>query len=276
MRNPFKKKPRSVDFTAAGLPSSRPALFWDILRNEHRKLFGAAVLLSLFLLPFIALHIFTDFELLMFQKNEVNEVWPHYIFLAALPLCTAIYGVGLGGVLRIIRRFCYLESVFFWEDFKLGLKQNAKQYALFSFLIGVCFSICYLGRITHSEDILWNIPFGIFALILFPCLMFAFVPIATYSNSFMQNLSLSSRIYLKAFLTNLLPLILFLSPLFFEFIPDLAVKYIVFLLFSILVWPLFLLGFFLYQTYLLDKYINKEKFPELYDRGIHRKEKSKN
>ena len=48
-----------------------------------------------------------------------------------------------------------------------------------------------------------------------------------------------------------------------------------FLLFSILVLPLLLLGFFLYETYLLDKYVNKEKFPELYDRGIHRKQKSK-
>lgn len=275
MKRLFQKKPRTTDFTAAQLPSSRPALFWDILKNEHRKLFGAAVLLALFTLPFLALHIFTDFELLMFQKEGVTEVWPHYIFLAILPLCTSIYGIGLGGVLRILKRLCYLEPIFFWEDFKLGVKQNAKQCVSFCFFVGISFSICYLGRISHSEDILWNIPFGIFALSLFPCFLFAFVPLATYSNSFMQNLSLSSRLYLKAFLFNLLPLLLFLVPLFMEFIPDLAVKYIVFLLFSILVWPLLLLGFFLYETYLLDKYVNKEKFPELYDRGIHRKQKSK-
>ena len=274
MKNPFKRKPRSVDFTAEGLPSSRPALFWDILKNEHRKLFGAALLLALFSLPFVALHIFTDFELLMLQKDDVSETWPYYIFLAILPISAAIYGIGLGGILRIIRRLCYLEPVFFWEDFKLGIKQNAKQCVFFCFFIGVSFSICYLGRISHSEDILWNIPFGIFALIAFPCLLFSFVPMATYSNSFMQNLSLSSRLYLKAFLTNIIPLALFLSPLFLEFIPDLAVKYIVFLLFSILIWPLLLLGFFLYQTFLLDKYINKEKFPALYDRGIHRKKKN--
>ncbi len=268
----FVKKPKKEDFLESGLPSSRPALFWDILRNEYRKLIGIALLLLLFALPFLALHFFVDSYVIALEKagNE-DTAFPHYLFLACNPIATLVFGLGVGSLMRIIKRLCYLEPIFFFEDWKLGLKQNGRQAALSGFLIGLFFSGTYLFHLLRPNELLWDMPLGIFALIIYPVFLFSFPVIATYETKWSETYSLSARLYLKAFLTNLLPLAVFLAPYLFEMIPDLVVKYIVIFFFLFFLAPLLLLSFFLYESYLLDKYVNKEKYPELYDRGIHRK-----
>lgn len=268
----WKKKTKTVDFEEGDLPSTRPALFWDVMKNEFRKLFGVSLLLLLFALPFLAARFFCDFYLYaLLSQGAENTSWPSYLFLILNPIATAIFGVGIGGALRIIKRLCYLEPVFFWEDFKLGVKQNGKQAVLFSFLIGLCFSGTYAIHLMDPNNLLFDIPVGIFALLIYPSLLFAFPVICIYTTRAGETLNLSARLYLKAFLKNLIPLIAFLAPFFFEFIPDLIVKYIAILAFLVLLSPLYLMAFFLYESYLLDRYVNKEKYPELVDRGIHRK-----
>ncbi len=268
----FAKKPKKEDFLESGLPSSRPALFWDVLRNEYRKLMGVALLLLIFALPFLALHFFVDAYVIALENSgSENAIFPHYLFLAFNPFATMIFGLGVGSLMRIIKRLCYLEPVFFFEDWKAGIKQNGRQSALGGFLIGLFFSGTYLFHLLRPEELLWDMPLGIFALIIYPIFLFSFPIIATYKTNWNETYSLSARIYLKAFLTNLLPLAAFLTPYLFEMIPDLVVKYIAIFFFLLFVAPLILLAFFLYESYLLDKYINKEKYPELYDRGIHRK-----
>lgn len=268
----WKKKTKTVDFEEGDLPSTRPALFWDVMKNEFRKLFGVSLLLLLFALPFLAARFFCDFYLYaLLSQGAENTSWPSYLFLILNPIATAIFGVGIGGALRIVKRLCYLEPVFFWEDFKLGVKQNGKQAVLFSFLIGLCFSGTYAIHLMDPNNLLFDIPVGIFALLIYPSLLFAFPVICIYTTRVGETLNLSARLYLKAFLKNLIPLIAFLAPFFFEIIPDLIVKYIAILAFLVLLPPLYLMAFFLYESYLLDRYVNKEKYPELVDRGIHRK-----
>ncbi len=270
---PFKRKIKDNDFLEDELPSSRPELFWDIVKNEFRKLFFVSGALIVFALPFLAAHFFLDYELIALEGQEASSSWPHYVFLIVNPFLTAIFGIGVAGSLRIIKRLSYMEPVFLWDDFKKGVRQNVKQCLLFSFLIGLFFSICYLFRVNDPSSFLSNIPLGVFALIVFPCLMFAYPVIGTYATKISETFSLSSRLYPKAFLTNLIPLALFLSVYFFELIPDLVLKYALILLFLLLLSPLLFLGFFLYSSYLFDKFINKEKYPELVGRGIKRKKR---
>ncbi len=269
----FKRKIKTNDFLEEELPSSRPALFGDILKNEFRKLFFVSGALIVFALPFLAAHFFLDYELIALESAEESSSWPHYLFLLLNPFLTSIFGIGLAGSLRIIKRLCYMDPVFLWDDFKKGVRQNVRQCLLFSFLIGLFFSICYLFRVNNPSSLLSNIPLGVFALIVFPCLMFAYPVIGTYSTKASETFSLSFRLYPKAFLTNLIPLFAFLSAYFFELIPDLVLKYALILLYLLLVSPLLFLGFFLYSSYLFDKFINKEKYPELVDRGIRRRNK---
>lgn len=269
----FKKEPKKIDFQEEQLPSSRPELFWDIIKNEFRKLFFVSFTLLVFALPFLGLRFFCDFYSYALVLNGQEATWPRYIFLVGNPLCCLVFGIGIGGCMRIIKRLCYLQPVFLWEDFKLGIKQNGKQSALGAFLIGLFFSATYLLHLLHPESLLWDIPFGLFALMVYPGLFFAFVVIATYTTRIGETFSLSFKLYFKSFLTSLIPLIVFCLPFFFEYVPDLVLKYILILAFLIFVSPLYLLGIFLYQTSLLDKFVNKEKYPELVDRGIHRKGK---
>lgn len=269
----FQRKPKKDDFLAENLPSSRPALFWDILKNEYRKLMGVSLILILFAIPFLALHFFSDAWIIALERSgEENVAFPRYIFLALNPVATLIFGLGVAGSLRIIKRLCYLEPVFFFEDLKLGIKQNGWQSALNAFLMGLFFSGTYIFRLLHPDDFVWNIPLGLFALIIYPSFLFAFPIIATYKTKVGQTFSLGARMYLKTFVFSLIPLALFLSPYLFEMIPDLVIKYLVILVFLFFS-SVLLLAFFLYETHFLDKYINKENYSELYDRGIHRKKK---
>lgn len=269
----FKKEPKKVDFIEEQLPSSRPALFWDVIKNEFRKLFFVSFALLVFALPFLALRFFCDFYAYGLLSKGQDATWPRYIFLVANPFCCLIFGIGLGGCLRIIKRLCYLQPVFLWEDFRLGVKQNGKQSALTCFLIGLFFSATYVLHILHPDSLLWDIPFGLFALMVYPGLLFAFVIISTYTTKVGETFSLSFKLYFRSFLTSLVPLAAFCLPFFFEYVPDLILKYILILVFVIFLSPLYLLGLFLYESYLLDKYVNKEKYPELVDRGIRRKGK---
>lgn len=271
----FKRKTKDNDFLEDELPSSRPELFWDIVKNEFRKLFFVSGALIVFALPFLATRLFLDYELIALEAQEASSSWPHYVFLIVNPFLTAIFGIGIAGSLRIIKRLSYMEPVFLWDDFKKGVKQNITQCMLFSFLIGLFFSICYLFRVNNPSSFVNNIPLGVFALIIFPCLMFAYPVIGTYATKISETFSISTRLYPKAFLTNLIPLFAFLSAYFFELIPDLVLKYALILLFLLLLSPLLSLGFFLYSSYLFDKFINKEKYPELVDRGIKRKKQGK-
>ena len=256
---------------ADDLPSSRPALFWDILRNEYRKLLAISAVLILFAVPFLACHFLTDAWVIALEgSGSENTVFPRYIFLALNPVATLIFGLGVGGCLRIIKRLCYLEPVFFYEDLKLGIKQNGRQSAVGSFFIGLFFSGTYIFRLLRPAEFLWNIPVGLFALVVYPSFLFSFPIISTYKINTGQAFSVGARMYFKTFVFSLIPLSLFLAPYLFEMIPDLVIKYIAILLFLLLS-PMWLLSFFLYETHFLDKYINKENYPELYGRGLHKK-----
>lgn len=281
MKRLFKRKPRAADFQEENLPSNRWQLFFDVLKNQFRKLFLASLLLVAFALPFLLLHIFIDFfkaaNFSSYSLGNMTEeayqsslLYLESIFLAINPLATAIFGIGLAGVMRIIKRLCYLEPVFLGDDFKKGVKQNWRPVVLTTFLIGLLFSVCMFVRNLDTSAWYLNIPIALFCSLFYPILLLMIPASTIYSLKYTEAISLSSRLYARVFLPFLPILILFIGPFFFEYIPDLFIKYLVILLFVLLFSSLLLVGLFLVESSFLDRYINKAQYPALVDKGIRR------
>lgn len=282
MKRLFKGKTRASDFTEEDLPHNRYELFFDILRNQFRKLFVVSSLLFAFALPFLFLHGFIDFfkaaNHSAFALGNMSEeaykasiLYLEAIFLSLNPLATAIFGIGLSGVMRITKRLCYLEPVFLGDDFRKGVKENSRQVVMTCFLIGLFFSVCLFVRNLDSSAWYLNISIALFSSLIYPVLLLMIPVSSVYSLKYGEAVSVSFRLYARVFLPFLPILLLFISPFFFEYIPDFIVKYLVIALFVLFFGSLFPTSLFLVESNFLDRYINKDRYPELVDKGIVRR-----
>ena len=121
-------------------------------------------------------------------------------------------------------------------------------------------------------EIVKIIPFALSLVILFPPLLYSLTQTTMYNNRVLSEYKNGFILYIKTFPLTILATIIVLLPLLFDLIPLFVIKYIIMAIFVVLLFPIILLGEFLFFNSRLDKYINKEMYPEIYDKGIHRKE----
>ena len=278
----FFEKTASRDYEEDDLPSTRPEVFWDVLKNQYRVLLGISLLLFLFALPFLGVHLYLDLQkAVTYQAFTVGSLAEdayqdqidmlNRLLLITIPIGAMIFSIGLAGAARIFKRLCFLQPVFFFDDFKKGIKENTWYFMGMAFLSSAIFSIFAWIRTLDSSNFIYSILLALSLVIVYPAFLF-FIPVASlYQTKFLTAVGISFRIYVRSFLPFLPFLLGFVAPLGVEFIPDVAIKYIVLCLALVLVGPLLTLAFFLFSYWRFDKYINKERYPELVDRGVHRK-----
>lgn len=138
-------KERSEEYARSTLPSSRWALFWDILKGRFWKLILTNLLVLVTFLPVIALLVFRwmsiageglghDFgsgmgigypalpditgaaQSLIFQTDLI-------VFGLMIP-AMAVAALGISGGMYIIRNMIWTEGIFFANDFVRGIKRN--------------------------------------------------------------------------------------------------------------------------------------------------------
>jgi hypothetical protein len=278
--NIFKRKIKSEDLTPSEMPSSRPALFWDILKNNFRPLLGISLLLLAFSLPLLVNLAFLNFEkyylgtklsagTLAQSDYDIQASYLSNLFLLLNPIAVSIFALGLSGVLRIIKRLCYLEPVFFWDDFRKGFKQNAFPTWVNLFFLSVLFSLTFFVHALNPDNILLDIPLGLFVMMVYPVSLYLLIIQSVYEIRITNAIILAYKIYFRSFLQTLPLLLAFIAPFFFEYIPDLLVKFITLPLFLLLFAPIYFISLFLFVSSLLDKYVNKKEYPVLYRKGLY-------
>lgn len=276
----FKRKVKSEDLSPDQLPASRPTLFVDILKNNYRPLIGLSFLLLAFALPFLLSLAFLNFEqynlglklasgALSKTEYDAKTLFMSNLFLAIAPLAISLFSIGLSGALRIIKRFCYLDPVFFWDDFRKGIKQNFLPTWVNLFTFSILFSVCSFVRLINPSNILLDIPFGLLVMMVYPITLYLLIIQSVYQIKITNSIMLAYKIYFRSFFQTIPLLLLFTAPFFFEYIPDLLVKFIVLPLFLLLFVTLYLLYLFLFVSSLLDKYVNKKEYPSLFRKGLY-------
>ena len=273
--NLFKVKPAKTDFDESMLPSNRKEVFLDVFKLHWKSFLLLGIVVLLFCAAFIFIDVFHFLGLLNLEDNEeylTNSVMISNIFnLIKLP-CFLLLAVVLAGLIRVIRQFCWLENVTLSYDFFLGIKQNIIQVILLMIIVSVFWylSIYFLNLSYLSEDFmkyLLVLPFGFLVFIVMPLAGYMLVSIATYSNTFLQNVKVAFIVYASNPFKAILSTILCSAIFALSFIPNIYVQLITEGV-GYLLLPFILLGFFLYSNKQFDKQINEQYYPELVNKGL--------
>lgn len=194
-------KEREDDFTEDDLPANRFKLFAFVMRTRFGIIFRVNLLAALFFLPFMAWDMLSGAYIGGYIETlTASEYFSNLIYLTLLhygvniPLIM-LGCVGLAGLLYVIRRICWGQSVKILADFAKGIRQSWKQFLLLGLLTGlVLLLVNYVvpaSLLTMTpENTFWP-AFGmglaiLFAVIWFVAMMFAFNMSSLYTIDFIR------------------------------------------------------------------------------------------
>lgn len=273
------------DYEISMLPQTRRAVFLDVFKLQWRKLIILGGILVLFSLPLIVLNLLRDgYAIGLFYsvadagedaKTQAGiqllfaDVWKS--LLQIIPFM--IIGVGLAGVLRVLRQFAWGENVYIPTDFSRGVKDNLRPMLCLSFLAGLVLAVCYLlyyMAVRYQTDRMWMvciIPIAFSALFVLPVFTISIVMIPVYNNPLMQIFRMAFLVYIKGFGKVLLGVVLTVALSVIGMLPN-TFCHFVFGLVAAVTAPVILLGWTLFCYNRLDKDINPIICPELIGKGL--------
>lgn len=274
------------------LPTTRPQVFWDVLKIHWFDLLRMGLLLLVAFAPILVNALLPDFYTMRLYAELPQDATAEALqsvrlaaaafrstsALISIPLYL-IFSIVFAGAARVIRQFAYEEIVFYRRDLAIGIKQNWKHYVLLALLLGIqgFFGIWLsgsgsmtVGYAVGTVGAIYNV---LLLVIVLPVLAYMLVLTAIYSNTFLQNLKLGLALYAKSIPMTLLTLlgcgICYLISVIPNFYCHLFGRLIGTLLLpvSFLIWTLFVLSN-------LDKYVNPQFFPELVGKGLYRPQRA--
>lgn len=274
------------DFTTSQLPKTRWGLWWDTFKTRLGALCKVNLLLLLFLIPIIAVLIFSYFQEAAFgmaipansnfgigyyPRDDINSLYDSMKltvtltqYLLLVP-CFMLFGVGLAGATYVVRRISWGEGVHVCANFGHGIKENWKYFVGASALLALSYfgmMFCFFGLETFSSSkflvtiiqVMGVIQF-VFVLIMF---MYFCTQCVTYQLKFTDLIKNSFLFAIALFPQNLFFMALAIFPILFAF----AFSDLVWI--SVIGWILIifvglanmLLVWTVYNHYVYDRYIN--------------------
>lgn len=149
-----------------------------------------------------------------------------------------------------------------------GVKQNWKHFIF----LGVCVGI--LNVLNFFAEVLLH---GFVKYILRAFLVFIVVPVllhvaildVVYSKKLGNLLSSVATLYFKTLPTTLLFALLVITPNLLLFVPKFTKRYAILVVWVVVAVPIVLFGWTLYTMGKLDKFINKEHYYEIFNKGVY-------
>lgn len=262
-----------------GLPHNRWQVFADRVKTHFGKFLLCGVILLIFSLPLFAVRMYADMSVAslydkykqgLFTADEYNGSIAT-ITLVASSLNVGgflILAVGLSGLVRQVRQMAWSEPIEFWQDFAVGIKQNVAKYLIVFVVLGLLNAFDSVVMQIRT-DVLSYIPLCVYLFVIFPIALHMLVQIAIYNHKPGDIFVTSAFVYVKTLPISVLFAALFMSYGLFDMISTFAVRYVCKMLY-VLFLPIGVLGWFLYVCSALDKYVNKQSYPQLVDKGVWR------
>jgi len=279
-----KLKSRSSDFTVNDLPNNRRQAFFDIVKNQWRKLLFAGFLLFIGFVPFLLTIFFRDNYLIgvssALSKGEVSQTDAYKLYVTTHLIAAAISWVSfyilvfpLGGVTRIIRQLVWQEAIFLKDDFVIGAKQNYKFGAIMATFFGVALMVSKLMLFVSDNAIVQAIPMALFLALIVPPLLLTYIQGSIYEGKFSTLFHNSVLMFIKKAPHMLLFTLIVMSPIFLKYIESfLILKYILLIVVILFILVFFILMYYLFSNYMFDKYINVTNYPELIRKGMSKED----
>ena len=275
----------ATDFSTFNLAHNRKQVFFQSYKLRFGLIMLTTVITFLFFLPlffwntyarlgvrYIALDLETAEDQLAVYSKMLQLI--NFKNLINLPLF-AIAGIGIGGSIHIFQKIIWSDIVFISDYFE-NFKKNVIKYLIFGLILGIGYliyqSMFYMAYYFPSDAIrnigLYALSILIFAFIaVFDC--FLFMQNEVYNVKFFNLIGNAIKFTFNSFIPILgfgaiafLPYIL----VYFENLTLDGVSVMLFILF----YSPSQLCLILFSNHQFDKYINKNNFPDIVDKGIYR------
>lgn len=242
------------------------------MRWRFTYLLAVGLLSLAFLLPDIAVLTYNDIAASVISQGGEDVASK----IVTLRLQTSLLQVvscvvlffGASGVFYLLRQLAWDEPTSIFSGWWKGVKQNRKHYTFF----GVCVGILNVLN-TFAEVLLRGfvkyVPRALFVLIVVPVLLYAAILDVVYSKKIGNLLSSAATLYFKTLPITLLFALLVIAPSLLLFVPKFTIRYAILAVWVVVAVPIVLFGWTLYAMDKLDKFINKEHYPEIYNKGVY-------
>ena len=276
------KRSKEKDITVYDLPKNRWEVFLECYKQRFLLvlLLGAIVLLSF--LPLLVatffkdnadMTVYLDFsDGIMDEEGAAAAVRSNAFWFSLINIpCYVVLSLGLAGVANVIRRLIFGEPVFFTEDFFGGIKSCGGCFSALAFFGGViAFLLSSATAYDQTTQFLLTVVKIAGVVLLAPIAFFTAAQALIYNNTFFGKAKNSVIFFLRSVPTTLILLAAFALSFAITFVPVYVVRYVLFIVTALFYAPPLIIGWLLYSCYIFDKFMNKEHYPDLFDRGVYR------
>ena len=270
-----RMKCATKDFTEADLPSNRKEMFFDCYKQQFPLILRLGFLCLLLLLPMLVVLFFRDLYVLSalesLEKQTPENVAEIYtsanVVFGLMEMAAAeIFFVLLSGIMQIVRQLCWGEPVFFADDFKRGLKENALRFGLVGLVIAV---LGYVVGLTANSNYSFLL-YGIFVVVFVPLSIWILLQSLYYTLKWNKLIKNASVYFVRTLPVTIGMLAITVLPFYLvtSFVTDMLLKYLLLVvLAAIIVVPITMM-WILYGLKTFDEYINKRAFSDMYRKGL--------
>ena len=280
----MKKEERHItdEDVKQSLPRNRKEVFFDLLKTRKMTLFAFSCYTFMFFIPLAAdLFIFNNLENYLISQGDIQGTLTLIIYSMIIMLpCMVIGFLGFAGAFYTAKRMVWQEGISLAHDFFKGIKENWKHAVINGIIFGlVLFALIVGGTLLSMTSGLNPVVkgIGIGALILF-FLVFGmvialnFTQCVYYENSFSVTLK-NSFSFLGLLNWKILLVFLFSTGVVVTLglfnLLTLAIGLILFAFTNSVV----IILYTLISHSAFDKYINKEHYPEMVNKGLYKNDK---
>ncbi len=277
-----KTKQAQKDFTFAQLPHNRTEVFVDCYKMRFGTLLCIGLIILAFSLPLLGAEIFTDIvgtslytrmlEGELTKDEFLSAMSSLRVFVALLDIpCWVVFSVGLSGITRIVRQLAWGEPVFFFNDFAQGVKESVGRFiAVFAICSVLNFVSVFFTNWLSELSIIAYAPMVLLIFVVLPVGLWMLAQSTVYNVGFKKAFSNGIAFYGKNILQTLGFIAVACLVSVLKLIAALIVKYVTFLVVIVVFTPAYALFLFLFCSSVFDRYINRENFPDYYDKGVYR------
>ena len=289
-----KRKVRfaSSDYLYSSLPNTRKDAFKDVYKHNFLTILKCGVALAVSLIPILLFSMFMDIGRLgMTTANYSEEDLVGVLFLwniirnVGILLLLVVVVLGISGIIRILKLVIYQEGVDFFYDFKVGLKENFPYTLAFYLIFIIIYLATYYLQLLFLNQYIGLVVLLIFFLLFTPLLLWAVMTISIYQSRLWDYTKNSAFFFFKNIGFSLLFVFIVIWPMIISLLVSdgllsipispfyIAIKDTIFLLMALFYYPCGIIVALLFASSKFDKYINRDKYPEIYRKGLYEPKK---
>lgn len=256
------------------LPKTRKQQFKILTKDNFFKLLKYSLFIGLFIIPIIVIKIIFSYSIAdMADSNKIFVYLYRESFINVFLI--TLVSIPVSGVSYIIRKKVWNDSILS-ESIFTGIKKEIKRFVFIFFIIGLSNFIFqtgsyYYGNIFIGQSIIKNVLtfINVIQFIFILILSMYMITMTTRYNLSFKDLILNSfKLSIKFLFKNLLAIFIILLPwIILQILPP-AYQVVVVIVISPLYYSLSILLIYEYTAYIYDEHINKEKFTDIYKKGL--------